>query len=173
MLNVLFAETKAHEELAAAHGRVVALKHALSSGANVDRELREAQADLESLKRNLVRGDIWTLCILGGFIGVSVVSVYAFASNLMLVQLWRTPQHPYLTQFRPDAACIWRTCQILSGSNWLILGPVALVGVLWGMQRRLERRLARRILCGLLSAVILFDAMLLFTFFRLLQMPLG
>ena len=173
MHDILFAESKANHNVAVARSRVVTLRCAVHSGANVVDQLRDAEAELESLKRNLARGDILSLCVLGFFVGFSILSVYFFASNDMLVQLWGTPEHPYLKQFRPDAAYLWRTCQGLSSSYWLIIGSIVLFAALWRMQRRIERRLARRILCGLAAVFIMFDGMLLFTFMHLLMLPLG
>jgi len=166
-------ESKVRQNLAHASERVETLKQALAAGANVDEQLQQAEAELKSLGKHLARGDILSFCVLGVFITLSVLAIYFFASNPMLIQLWGSPEHPYLQQFRSGTALIWRTCQMLSGSVCPIAVSVTILVFIWVVQSKMERRSARMLLLTLTSAALFLNAVLVLTFFRLLSLPLG
>jgi sugar phosphate permease len=166
-------EARARRDLALAQDRVQTLKHALAAGEKVDDQLRQAEIELGLLSERFPHGNNLSFCIFGVLVTLSAIAVRLFAASAVLIELWGSPDHPYLQQYRGTAASIWQACQVLSSSIAGLIGLVALLGVVWIAQSRMERESARVFLQALIVADLVFKATLIVSFFRLLSMPLG
>ena len=70
---------------------------------------------------------------------VALASVLYLKFNPMLVELWGTPDHPYLLRYRRFASKVWAASGFVAAHWWLLI-PIAGLGLLvWPIQKRLTR----------------------------------
>ena len=165
-------ESNVWQDLKNANLRVKLLKHCLTIGEPVYVHLQQAETELADLRRRLPYGDVLGFCVFIVWTAISAWAVWFFATNATLPGLWGSPVHPYLEQYRSSSAWIWQGCQILSSSIAAAITTVAIITVVWIVQRRMVRPVARTLLCTLIAVEIAFNVTLLFAFFRLLMMSL-
>lgn len=173
MFKAMAEESQARNEIALIDGRIQLLKQSLAAGDQVGEQLRQAETELDTLKKRFPRGDSSSFCIFSGLFVLSNISIRLFASNTILVELWGSSDHPFLHQFRRSAVLVWQTCQMLSSSTVPVIGMGVFIIFVWFIQQRMERRAAVILLRTMIAANFFLLAILILSFFRLLSLPLG
>jgi hypothetical protein len=151
--------------------KVVLLEIALSKGEAVSDQLENARTQLNGAPR----GNNKTFLKLCGcsLLFLSAMALLYSGLGGMLVDMWRTPQHWYLREYRLASACVWNIMSTLSSTRWVLGVPPVLFFFLWLLQRRSLRWNA----VVLMRTVGLFELLtllyVLFSLFHLLLGPAG
>ena len=142
-------EVRLRFQLCKAEARLRMLRTALKAGADVERQLVEANYDLSSVRSRLPMGHrtLLTLLTLGNLLTQPAMIIFYVQIRPMLVDMWGTPDNWYLLQFRPWAACSWQFIEIVTSSLWFAsIPPVAVLVLTWFVQRKLPRWQARAVI---------------------------
>ena len=119
-----------------------ALEVALAAGESTSEKLDAARNEVADLQARLPRGDVPLFCICCVWCLASIWVLVTFYSNMnsILIVLWGSADIRFLQRYWPLAPGIWLINQFVTSSYWSGLIVALLLGLLWGMQRRLQRR---------------------------------
>jgi hypothetical protein len=160
-------EEKIKQELAKALTEAEILEKTLANGYAVTEKLQDAENRASLLKKQLPRGHTFYFILFCLMVLCSVFTVKMFDG--FFTEMWGSPDHPYLQQFRTTSALLWKACQALLAYPYFSLVAITSSMIfICLIQRRLPCTRAAALLWVLIMANVIF----LFGYFRLTLGPL-
>lgn len=159
--------------LNAARQREKALE-AAAGGEEVTERLANTRAEIAELTARLPRGDTTAFSV---FLVVYVLTIFIVsevygALREAILEMWGTLDNPFLLEFRYSTSRLAKAGLFLASSVWTGVALAVLLGILWRVQRKLQRRHARALAAAGTGLVLAVAFIFLIAFFSMLIGPL-
>jgi hypothetical protein len=167
-------ERRQRSRYGALRQKVRTLESAQRTVGGVGPDLKQAEHELAAVAEGLPRGHtrgFVALCVwfAGTLAPLVVASVHM---QIILVEMWQSPDHWYLQRHRPLAAGVWRLWQAMTSSLWAVLVPVVVLALIWAGQRKLPRWRSRTMITTAAAIETAFVLVMACVLGRLLGGPL-